>query len=260
MQEFRVFNPEDFGMYGSPADTEAYAILEKLDSFGNPTGKAYLTYIGSDDFMDAPMADLDAVEEIEIDTSGKTPVFDHLFMQKNGTIVLDDAQDEIALNERQNDILGIPYCIRTRSARYETEYNDGGAAVFGRDLTLDGIQPVRLNMRKFIEAVNEKYPALLENTHSRYGNTPPYFPNGKYFEDREKMIVFVTMSQLGTISDDMLQGKVPLYYDYNLGEKWTAENTYGICVIDDRTDKYSVRLVRPEKVLEMKREEQERDR
>lgn len=260
MQEYRIFDPEDFGMYGSPAETEAYAIMEKLDSFGNPTGKAYLAYIGCEDFMDAPMVDLDAIEEIEIDTEGKTPVFEHIYMQRNGGIVLDDAdeKDQVSLNERQNDILANPYCVRTRNARYETEDNRGGTIIFDRDLTLDGIQPARLNMRKFIEAVNDKFPALLENTHSRYGYQPPFFPCAKYFEDREKMVVFVAMSQLDDISDDMLTGKVPLYYDYNLGEKWTAENTYGICVIDDRTDKYTVRLVRPETLLDIKREREEK--
>ena len=103
--------------------------------------------------------------------------------------------------------------------------------------------------------MKEKYPALLETTHVRYGNTPPFYPFAKYYESKDKTIVFVARSQIPELSDSLLNGDIPYYYDFFTDVKWDNSNIYGICVVDDsREDKYSIRLVRADVVKEMKKE------
>lgn len=254
-KKYRVFDPADFGLYGRPAEDESYALLEELDGSGQPVGTAYLTYIGNEEFTDPPTVDFCNFEPFEFHSEGKAPVFDEITVFDTGRVILGMSGNPITLSAKQNELLGTPYCIQTCSSRYNTEFNDGGVTEFKKDLTLEGIQPVKLNGKYCIEAMKEKYPALLETTHVRYGNTPPFYPFAKYYESKDKTIVFVARSQIPELSDSLLNGDIPYYYDFFTDVKWDNSNIYGICVVDDsREDKYSIRLVRADVVKEMKKE------
>lgn len=254
MREFELYNPTDFGMYGAPAGDEAYAILRDIH-----TGKAYLTYIITDDMDAPPVIDLDSMEEIHTVFEDKTPVFEHISMRKDGTIMM-DPDKEIVLNETQNEMLAYPSTLYTLEGRYVTQFNDESTIIFKKDMTLEGIPAVKLDYQKVVNTIKERYPDLLKTTHERYGNKFPHFPFAKYYEDMDKMIVFMTSSQAMNLNDGIIKGQIPFYKNYYLAENWDINNVYGVCIIDDNN--YKLRLISPkalEKWREGEKNNQEKD-
>ena len=245
MREFALYNPTDFGMYGAPAGDEAYAILRDLN-----TDKAYLTYIITEDMDAPPIIDIDSMEEIHTVFDDKTPVFEHISMRQDGTVMMDPAK-EIVLNEMQNELLAYPSTLHTLEGRYVTQFNDESTIIFKKDLTLEGIPAIKLDYQKAVNTIKERYPDLLKTTHERYGNKFPYFPFAKYFEDMDKMVVFMTRSQVMELNDGIIKGEIPFYKNYYLAENWDVNNVYGVCIIDD--DSYKLRLISP-KALDKWRE------
>ena len=240
MREFEIYDPQDFGMTGVPAGDEAYAVLRDIHS-----GKMYLTYIITEDLDSPPVIDLDSMEEFREDCEDIAPVFNHICMRKDGTIVMDNAE-QIVLSEKQNRLLAFPSTLSTLEGRLVTQENDGSITLFTRDLTLEGIPAVKLDYKRVTETIKEKFPSLLAPTHERYGNNFPYFPHGKYFEEKDKMVIFVTKGQVMQMNQKMLDGEIPFYMNYYLAEKWDVNTTYGVCIIDE--DDYNLRLISP-KVL-----------
>lgn len=246
MREFSIYNPEDFELQGSPAPDEAYAVLrDKSDN------KYYTAYIYTDDIDAPPQIDIESMEEIQpvADIDRMEPVFRHISMRKDGTIVMDNAEN-ISLTSIQNDILARPSTIFTLEGRYVTEANDGGSVVLYKDLTLEGTPAQKVDTQKAIDAISDIHPDLLKNTHERYGNTFPYFPFGKYFEKEDQMIVFITTTQLLKMDDKLLKGEVPFYQNFYLAEKWDINTAYAVCVLDDHN--YKARLLRPSSLLKIR--------
>lgn len=237
MREFSLYNPSDFGMYGAPAGDESYVILKDLNS-----DKSYLTYIVTDDIDAPPEIDLDSMEEIKADYEGKTPVINHISMRKDGTIMMDSAE-EIVLSELQNEMLAYPSTLYTLEGRYVTQFNNESTTIYKKDLTLEGVPAVKLDYKRVVETIKEKYPDLLKMTHERYGNRFPYFPFAKYFEDMNKMVVFMTKNQALNLNEGLLDGSIPFYKNYYLAESWNTENVYGVCIIDEES--YKLRLISP---------------
>ncbi len=237
MREFSVYDPSDFGLHGTPAGDEAYVILKDLNN-----NKSYLTYIVTDDMDAPPVIDLDSMEEIVIDTDDKTPVFAHISMRKDGTVMMDSG-NEIILNEKQNMMMAYPSTLYVLEGRFVTPYNDESTTVFQKDLTLEGIPAIKLDYKRVVETIKERYPDLLKNTHERYGNKFPYFPFAKYYEDMDKMVVFLTRSQTMNLHEGIVKGQIPFYKNYYLAENWNINNVYGVCIIDE--NEYSLRLISP---------------
>ncbi len=251
MREFSIYDPTKFGMYGAPAGDESYVILKDIHS-----GRSYLTYIITEDLDAPPVIDLDSMEEIEVDYTEQSPVIEHVSMRKDGTIVIDPAE-EIYLNEKQNRILAYPSTLFTLQGRYVTEFNDETTALFEKDLTLEGVPSVKLDYKRVVESIKEKYPDMLKMTHERYGNKFPYFPFAKYYEDIGKMIVFITSSQAMNLDKGILEGRIPFYKNYFLSENWNINNTYGVCIIDDNN--YNLRLISPKGLGKWKENEMSKD-
>lgn len=247
MREFSLYNPEDFGMYGAPAGDESYVILKEHN-----TNKAYLTYIITDDMDAPPMIDIDSMEEIHTIFEDKSPIFEHISMRKDGTIMM-DTESEIVLNEKQNEMLAYPSTLYTLNGRYVTNYNSESTVVFKKDLTLEGVPAIKLDYQKVVNTIKERYPDLLKMTHERYGNKFPYFPFAKYFEDMDKMVVFMTKSQVMDLNAGIIDGSIPFYKNYYLAESWDKNNVYGVCIIDENS--YKLRLISP-KILGKWREEE----
>lgn len=245
VREFTIYDPQEYGMSGSPAYDEAYVILHDEN-----LGKSYLAYVYTSDFDSPPEIDIDTMQEITGDLELKEPVMKNVFMQRNGEIVLKEYGRDFILSDQQNELLARPSVINTESGRYVTERNDGGAVLFSKDLTLEGIRPEKLDMRAFSEAVRKKNPKLTEMTHERYGNKYPYFPNAKYYEETNEMIVFVTRAQIQEIEDMTLTGKAPLYSNIFTGEKWDINNVSAVCVVDEKT--YDVWIMNPALLKEWK--------
>ena len=244
MREFTIYDPKNYGMSGSPAYDEAYVILHDVN-----LNKSYLAYVYTTDYDSPPEIDIDTMQELT-GLELKNPVMEHVYMQRDGEVILKDYGGDMVLNEAQNDLLARPSVIRTEKGRYLTERNDGGAVLFSKDITLDGITPEKLDMRAFAEAVRKKSPKLTEMTHERYGNKYPFFPNAKYFEDTNEMIVFVTRSQIQEIDDSTLRGTAPLYQNVYTGEKWNVHNITAVCVVDEKT--YDVWIMNPSLLKEWK--------
>ena len=237
MREFAIYNPEDFGMHGAPARDEAYVILQDI-----VTKKQYLSYVITEDIDSPPMIDIDTMEETYVDLSDKRAVFEHIMMRKDGTIMMDEAE-EIMLSEKQNELLAYPSTLYTTQGRFVTLNNDSMTVLFERDLTLEGIPAVKLDYVKTTNLIKERYPDLLRGTHERYGNKYPYFPFAKYYEHNDKMVIFMTKSQVMNINPKILSGDIPFYKNYFLAEKWDISNTYGVCIIDEKSE--NLRLISP---------------
>ena len=171
-------------------------------------------------------------------------------MRQDGTVMMDPAK-EIVLNEMQNELLAYPSTLHTLEGRYVTQFNDESTIIFKKDLTLEGIPAIKLDYQKAVNTIKERYPDLLKTTHERYGNKFPYFPFAKYFEDMDKMVVFMTRSQVMELNDGIIKGEIPFYKNYYLAENWDVNNVYGVCIIDD--DSYKLRLISP-KALDKWRE------
>ncbi len=253
MHTYRMFDPEDFGYYGSPAEDESFVLMEALDDDGIPMGIGILTYISCEDYELPPMIDKQNTVVIEIEDTDAEPIIPLLRIEEDSTITLANDGDELVLNEVQNDMLARPRCIYTNAGKMEVEQNDGGTILLTKDLTMDGLPPVKLDPKKAINAIKEKAPALLEHTHQWFGNRPPLYPHAKYFEDRDKMVVFIAKSQIPMIDDRVLEGRIPYYYDYRLAEKWDNSNIYGICIVDDTKEHFSMNLVAPSRMPEIKK-------
>lgn len=247
MREFAVYDPQDFGMSGTPADDEACVVLRDINN-----GKTYLTYIYTEDLDSPPTIDLDSIEEIISDIEEKRPVINHICMRKDGTVVMDSAE-EIVLSERQNKLLAYPSTLFTLEGRMVTQENSGSITLFNKDLTLEGIPATKLDYKRVSETIKEKYPDLLAPTHETYGNRFPYFPHAKYFEDKDKMVVFVTKQQVMQMDQRLLNGEIPFYNNYYLAEKWDINTTYAVCIIDEKD--YKMRFISP-KALESWRDKE----
>ena len=248
MREFAIYDPEEFGMHGgSPAADEAYVIIKDLNS-----DKSYLTYIITEDIDAPPVIDLDSLEEIQVDYEEKQPAISHISMRKDGTIIMDSAE-EIFLNEKQNELLAFPSTLFTLEGRMVTQYNGEYSTLFTKDLTLEGIPATKLDYTKTTHVIKERYPELLKMTHERYGNKFPYFPFAKYYEDKEKLVVFVTKKQALQMNDEIISGNIPFYKNYYLAESWDINNTYGVCIIDEET--YKLRLISPKSLNQYKETE-----
>lgn len=237
MREFAIYDPEEFGMYGSPAGDEAYVILKDIH-----TNKTYLTYIMTEDIDAPPVIDLDSMEEIVIDLEDRSPVISHISMRKDGTVMMDNAE-KIVLSEKQSEILAYPSTLYTMQGRMVTLDNESGTTVFERDMTLEGIPSVKLDYMRATKAIKDKYPDLLMSTHERYGNKYPYFPFAKYYDTMDKAVVFMTKEQVMNLNPYILRGEIPFYQNFFLAEKWDINNTYGVCIIDEKD--YNLRLISP---------------
>ena len=248
MREFAVYDPQDFDLNGSPAEDEAFAILKDLN-----TGKLYLTYIYTEDYDTPPKIDLDCIEEIHIEElelgNSKAPCISHICMRKDGTVVMDEAE-YIKLDDKQNDILARPCTLFTLNGKYVAEYNEGGETSFYQDLTLEGVKAVKLDFKKTIDAISGIHQDMIKPTHERYGNKFPYFPFGKYYEEEEQMVVFITSSQLKQMDDRLLKGEIPFYQNFFLADKWDINTTYAVCVVDEKT--YNARLLNPKSLYKIK--------
>lgn len=247
MREFSLYDPTDFGLYGNPAGDEAYVILKDLNN-----DKTYLTYIIIDDIDAPPMIDLDSMEEVVVDMENKTEVFKHIAMRKDGTVMMDPAE-EIFLNEAQNRLMAYPSTLHTLEGRFVTQFNNEGPTIYKKDLTLEGVPAVKLDYKRVVDTIKEKYPALLQMTHERYGNRFPYFPFAKYFEEMKKMVVFMTKSQAMELNESIINGQIPFYRNYYLAENWDINNVYGVCIIDE--NQYSLRLISPKGLSKWREEE-----
>lgn len=245
---YNVYEPGLFGLHGSPDVDESLAVLAEVKD-GAETGNALLCYIYRSDPSDPPMADLDMAEKFVMPERDRSvrPVFENMQVNDDGTTVLQTGSRVVILSEEQERMLACPGCINTSSGKYYIDRSER-EPVYRKDESFESIPGKKLDMREFARAVSEKYPALLEKTHTYYGNTYPMFPNAKYFEDRDKMVVFIAKSQLGDVSESVLDCKVPLFRDMEREDDWDLKNTYGICIIDDTKEKYSVSLISPFKL------------
>ena len=249
MTRYAVYSPDDFGLKNTPSDDESVAVLIEIGDDGEPTGHGMATYICCDDWETPPFVDLNSSEGFEITKDmliDISPVVTCIEVNgQTGDINLPVMENTVVITREQYDILASPECLSMGNRifwRDETEED----MVYRKDTTLASIEPLRLDQSMFYEAVREKYPALLEKTHSFCGRSYSEFPNAKYFEDRDKAVVFIVASQLSEIPEKVITGEEPMFRDFSSGCDWSVNNVYGVCIIDDTSsEKYEVKLVVP---------------
>lgn len=248
MKRYDVYAPETFGFHGMPNDDESFAVFVEVDAEGRETGEGMLAYVVNEEYMVPPYVDLDTAEPFVVEedmTEGFEPVFSGMELSDMGSIKLQAMPKIFSMTAEQTRLLAEPNVIDTAKGRYWMENMDASETMFKKDESLEAMRPVSLNMRKFNFAVQERYPALLEHTHSWYGHKYPNFPNAKFFENKDKMVVFIAQSQLKDVSPGVLNASTPIFRDWMTEEDWSLRNIYGVCIVDDTTNHYTVKLVSP---------------
>ena len=249
MKRYAVYEPEDFGFKNTPSVDESVVVLVELNDNGSLSDRGMVTYICCDDWETPPFVDLNSGENFEVTPDmiqNITPVIDVIEVNgESGDINLREKGNTVIVTREQYEILASPECLSIDNKLFWRDEAEEDM-IYRKDATLANIEPIRLDMSKYYSAVKKKYPALLEKTHSFCGKSYSEFPNAKYFEDRDKAVVFITASQLPEISEKVIMGEEALFRDFSAGWDWNVNNVYGICIIDDSDpQKYEIKLVAP---------------
>lgn len=244
---YNIYPAEKFGISGVPDTDESYAVLIRLNDSGIETGEALAVYIVNDDPYMPPNADMATASPVDIQNrpDGVLPTFHNVDIDDDGRMVLPVHGKTWELNREQKELMVNPQTLHTD--RGEFWLSGRGGNIMAKDESFISIPAIRMDQNEFYRVLNEKYPALLERTHTRYGERFPILPGAKYFEEQDKTVVFIAASQLKYVSEKVLDGDEVFYRDRSNGDEWDLHNTYGVCIIDDLHDPghYEAKLISP---------------
>lgn len=240
-----LYPAEEFGYHSEADIDESYVVAVRLDERGVETGEAYRLYLYLEDYMIPPFADTESMQRVDLSDrpAGIMPTIHNAEIREDGRLFLRISDDRWMMNEKQQDLLVMPLCVATDHGEYWVSEDHDRLLI--RDESLQSVSSKTLDQGECFRILHEKFPELLQQTHTRYGNRLPELPAAKYFEEQDKTFVFVAKSQLDQISDRVLDGTEPFYRDRETGDKWNIRNTAGICIIDDTGDRYDAEVISP---------------
>ena len=245
--KYNLYPAEVFGIRGTPDIDESYAVMIRLDERGIETSEAYAVYIVNDNYYMPPNADMASAQPVDVSDRppGLMPTLHNVDIDEEGRMIINIPGRTWEMTPEQEDLLVMPLCLNTDHGEYWLSGQHERVMV--RDESLSSVPAIRLDSKEFYRTMNEKYPALLERTHTFYGNRFPIFPSAKYYEGQDKTVVFIAASQLKYVSQSVLDGTEAFYRDRETGDEWNVKNTYGVCVIDDVSskDRYEAKLISP---------------
>lgn len=239
-----LYDVRQFGMHQSATDGITYAVF-----VSEKDQQCFYAYI-SIGYTGEPCVEFDESSILDYKSEmfkGKKPVIQNLILEpQTGAVTIPYMRDndELHLNSEQYSILSCPSSVQTLCGRY-TEVSAKRPATYYKDNSLDGLCPIELDEDILYRELKKKWPALFQYPSVHYGNRPPSIPFGKYFPERNQMIIFLESKQCTVLNDKIKTGIVPFYTDPVTGQKWDISSIYALCVIDPNSDGYNLRMHHP---------------